>query len=440
MAKPHASKGWKIGYAQGDITPKKGQTLMTGFGRERYAEGTLAPLRAQAVALRDTKGKTALLITADILGFDRRSVEFLRRTLAARHKIDPQAVMLAASHTHWGPPTLFRVTAAVGALDPWYVVGLERRLAALADEAIKSLAPGAASYGFINAAIGHNRRLPQDDGTIGWGPYPEGFYDNHTPVLRLSRSARDVDDILLVGHACHPTSSGGINKFTPDYPGSMRDRIESKLGPRSRALFVMGCGADAKVTHLDAKSGQLVFTADPKNSAKRGRALADDVLKHLADKRAQRLDLPASLRCKVVSGNLTMTKARSPAEIEAMAMRPDNGGHEVWWARQMLAFPDARRKHYYEAQSWVLGNALTVLALEGEVCSPLGPLARGLARTPHAMTIAYANEVQGYIPTKRIVLEGGYEGESSHRAYFKPAPFTTRVEAEFKTIVRRAVK
>lgn len=432
---------WHIGYAQADITPKKGQTLMCGYGRERYATGVHKPLRAQAIAMRDAGGaggKIALLITADILGFDRLSVEYLRKTLAARHGIDPQAVMLAASHTHWGPPTLYRITFAVGTPDTWLVAGLERRLLALADEAIQSLKPGTIDYAPIETNVGHNRRIIQPDGSVTWGPNPANDYDRHTPILRLTRKADDVGTIILVGHACHPTSSGGINKFTPDYPGAMRDRIESAMGPGVRAAFVMGCGADAKVTHTDPKTGALVFTGDPVNSARAGRKLGNQVIAHLKHATG-RVTVPASLACRIASGQLTMAKSRAIEKIRETALQPENMNFEVWWARQMLAFPDTRRKHYYEVQSWVLGDTLTVIGLEGEVCSPLGPLSRALAQTPHAMAVAYANEVHGYIPSKKIVHEGGYEGESSHRAYFKPAPFTPRVEAEFKAIVQKAL-
>ena len=434
------TNNWHIGYAQADITPGKGQTLMAGYGRQRYAAGVHKPLRAQAIALRDSRGRLALLITADILGFDRLSVEYLRRALSTRHQLDPQAIMLSASHTHWGPPTLYRVTFAVGTPDTWLVAALERTLLALAEKAINGLEPGAIDYAYIETNVGHSRRIPRPDGTVEWAPNPDNDYDRHTPILRMTRQADDVDSIILVGHACHPTASGGIDKFTPDWPGAMRDRIESRLGARTRAVFVMGCGADAKATHKDPETGELVFTSDPLNSARAGRELAKEVVHHLKQESDTRSAIPASLRCRVAAGDLTMGKCRSTAHLRAIALQSDNMDCEAWWARQMLAYPDSRRNHHYEVQSWVLGGVLTVFGLEGEVCSPLGPLSRGLAKTPHAMIVAYANEVQGYIPSRKIVQEGGYEGDSSHRAYFKPAPFTPRVEAEFKAIVQRALK
>lgn len=433
--------GWGIGYAQCDITPTKGQTLMCGYGRERYAVGVHKPLRAQALALRDADGKMALLITADLLGFDRLTVEYLRRRLAQSRGLEPQSVMLSATHTHWGPPALYRITFSVGPMDPWFVASLERKLLDMAEAALDDLKPGTLTYGMIETRIGHNRRLPLADGMIGFAINTAGHYDLHTPILRLSRRSGkgNVRDIVLVTHACHPTSSGGIDKYTTDYPGAMREHIEQTLGAGTRAIFAMGCGANAKVTRSNPESGALEFAADPKHAAAAGRQLAAAVLTHLHEPAAARVSLPASILCRLAAGTLTMAAPLSRAQLEAIAFASDNRQNDVWWARQMLAYPDSRRKHPYEVQSWVLGDVLTIIALEGEVCSPLGPLARSQAKTEHAMVIAYANEVQGYIPSKSIVLEGGYEGESSHRAYFKPAPFTPRVESEFKAIVRQAI-
>jgi hypothetical protein len=52
---------------------------------------------------------------------------------------------------------------------------------------------------------------------------------------------------------------------------------------------------------------------------------------------------------------------------------------------------------------------------------------------------SYANNCPGYIPTARIVREGGYEGDTSHRAYFLPAPFEPVVERELEQLMRSAL-
>ena len=53
--------------------------------------------------------------------------------------------------------------------------------------------------------------------------------------------------------------------------------------------------------------------------------------------------------------------------------------------------------------------------------------------------IGYANGTSPYIPDKRTVREGGYEGLTSQHAYLFPAPFTENIDSEIKQIVTRAI-
>jgi hypothetical protein len=82
---------------------------------------------------------------------------------------------------------------------------------------------------------------------------------------------------------------------------------------------------------------------------------------------------------------------------------------------------------------------LMVFGMEGEICSPWGPMLREMAPTEYAMVIGYANSTSSYIPDKKIVREGGYEGLTSQHAYFLPAPFTKNIDDEIKQIVTRAI-
>ena len=78
--------------------------------------------------------------------------------------------------------------------------------------------------------------------------------------------------------------------------------------------------------------------------------------------------------------------------------------------------------------------------MEGEICSPWGPMLRDMATTGEAMVIGYANSTGSYIPDRRIVREGGYEGLTSQRAYGLPAPFTEAIEPEIKQIVANTLE
>lgn len=430
-----AASGWKAGFAEADITPAIGEAMISGFGRERLVTGTLAPLRAQVLALEDAAGRRAVLVTADVLGFGRLSVEALRRRIGETLDVPPSAVCLAASHTHWGPAINERVNFSLGPPAPWYIARLERTILDLAGRACGDLAPAELSYGSCSTRIGMCRRTLDDKGNVLWRPNPTGSYDDHTPVLRIVRQGTP-SEILVVGHACHPTSSGTMNRWSPDYPGAMRDRLEQDRAG-CRAMFVMGCGGDAKVVVKNPKTGAPEFANTPEASAAAGERLAAAVRERLEGEPLH--PLAAELETRIVTGELGFRPGRSDAEIEALAFDADAKGFEQAWARHRLAYPDARRGLRYDVQVWRLGD-LTLVALEGEVCSDWGPVVRRLAPTPHAMVVAYANEVSAYIPTARIIREGGYEGDRSHMTYTMPAPFEERMEAELLALLERAVR
>jgi neutral ceramidase len=432
-------RSWSVGYAQAEITPAPGQVQMSGFGRERYARGVLAPLLTQVVVLRDGEDNTGVLITADILDLDRVMVEAIRRAIRYKHGIPSENIMLAASHTHWGPAVRFRMGFSLGAPNVWYMGLLEQKILAGVDAAMENLSRATIEYGWFDfRGIGCNRRLPAD-GKITWGPYKEGSFDGHTPIFRIEYGA-EPKQLLVVGHACHPTSSGPIQMWSPDYPGAMRDCLAAEM-PHTRAVFVQGCGGDAKVVHEDPETGKLVFSNSPERAKAAGEKLARAVLKHLETGRMTPLD--GQLTCSLATGQISYGRSWSREEIERQAFpEPKKKGQhswQTWTARQSLALPDHSESFRYDVQVWKLGNCLTVFGMEGEICSPWGPMLRAMAPTEQAMVIGYANGTGSYIPDKRIVREGGYEGLTSQHAYLLPAPFTENIDSEIKQIVARAL-
>ena len=434
-----SERPWSVGYAEADITPAPGQVQMSGFGRERYAGGALAPLLTQVVVLRDREDNTGVLITADILDLDHVMVEAIRRAIDHKHGIPAENIMIAASHTHWGPAVRFRMGYSLGAPNVWYMDLLEQKILACVDAAMEKLFPTTIEYGWFDfRGIGCNRRLPAD-GKITWGPYKEGSFDGHTPIFRIERNA-EPKQLIVVGHACHPTSSGTIQKWSPDYPGAMRDFLAAELSD-TKAVFVQGCGGDAKVVHKDPETGKLTFSNSPERAKAAGEKLARAVLKQLET--GLMIPLDGQLACSLTTGQISygVRWSRDQIERQAFPEPKKKGKHswQTWSARQSLALPDHSDSFRYDVQIWKLGDRLTIFGMEGEICSPWGPMLRAMARTELAMVVGYANGTSSYIPDSRIVREGGYEGLTSQHAYFLPAPFTENIDSEIKQIVTRAI-
>lgn len=174
--------------------------------------------------------------------------------------------------------------------------------------------------------------------------------------------------LVLVGHACHPTSMGTMNQWSPDYPGAMRRKLEAEL-PDSRAVFLQGCGGDAKVVRRDPATGAYAFSANPAENHAAGHDLAEAVLRDLrdADRRAdarQAADsdvrrraatafvaLQPTLKTTLVTGSLPFQPAASIAELRQLAQVGDLRSYQTWWARKMLAFPDPRQMLRYDVQA-----------------------------------------------------------------------------------------
>jgi hypothetical protein len=72
----------------------------------------------------------------------------------------------------------------------------------------------------------------------------------------------------------------------------------------------------------------------------------------------------------------------------------------------------------YSAHAFALGDRLTMVALSGEVVVDYAVrLRKELGGQGRALWVAaYANDVVGYIPSVRVLNEGGYEGSNPSTA------------------------
>jgi hypothetical protein len=112
-------------------------------------------------------------------------------------------------------------------------------------------------------------------------------------------------------------------------------------------------------------------------------------------------------------------------------------------SRLMLAAYDEgrpARQTPYPVQAVRLGDDLTVLALAGE---PVVDYALRLKREypgEDLIVAGYCHDVMCYIPSRRVLQEGGYEAADNTIYYGQPGPFTEAVEETIVAAVRRVAK
>lgn len=415
------SPAWKAGVASVVITPQTNMWMAGYASRTNAADGKFHDLFAKALAIEDEKGARLVIVTVDLIGVPQALRLGLEKRVAARWKLPAEGLLLNASHTHSGPE--FRVNRLPGwpdfkptALSETYGAELEEKLERLIGAALDNRVPARLGYSSARCGFAMNRRLPTPAGFSN-SPNPDGPVDHSVPVLRVEDAAGKLRAVLF-GYACHNTTLA-LYKFSGDYAGFAQQYLEADH-PGVTALFLAGCGGD-----------QNPYPRGTVDLAQRhGRSLATAVEAALLPK-AQPLSGPL----RAAYGTVEIDYAPAPSREEFQRRTASKDRYEAQHAKQMLARIErdgALPKSYpCPVQVVRFGKELTLVAIGGETVVDYSlRLKKSLASTGANVWVAgYSNDVMGYIPSRRVLLEGGYEAGGAMRfSATHPGPWTESVE------------
>jgi hypothetical protein len=254
----------------------------------------------------------------------------------------------------------------------------------------------------------------------------KGPVDHDVPVLAVRAKDGKLRAVLF-GYACHATVLSGY-QWSADYPGAAQAAIE-KAHPDAIALFFAGCGGDQNP--LPRRSTTMAENY--------GRELArgvEDVLKAPMIPIIGKLGLNYTL----VDVPLAELPGREKLIEESNATHRATANR----AKKLLADLDKgiplRSSYPYPVQVWQLGPDLSLVALGGEVVVDYSlRIKRELGRES-TWVAAYANDVMAYIPSLRVLKEGGYEGGGSMPIYGLPAVWGPKVEEVIVSSIRKQVE
>ncbi len=94
----------------------------------------------------------------------------------------------------------------------------------------------------------------------------------------------------------------------------------------------------------------------------------------------------------------------------------------------------------YPVQAVRLGDRLTVLALGGEVVVDYALRTKQEYPGQDLVVAGYSNEVMSYIPSTRVLKEGGYEPVESMIYYGQPGPYRENVESTIFGAIHSVLK
>lgn len=230
-----------------DITPER--RLMLGGYNKRTALFTEVADRLEAnVVIVNGSTSRVIIVSTDLLyPGDTLRNELLKRLGSLANESE---LFLCASHTHYAPMTASSMPR-LGVVNPEYVQSIAARIVALIKSVESTRTPCLCTYheGEVNHSINRRlicRRLSSHGLSrgVGMGPNPSGQRDEHIRILKFA-SADGKPLALIWNYACHASDAVDMLQVSAAYPGVVRSRLRTDLGPIP-ILFLQGFSGDVR--------------------------------------------------------------------------------------------------------------------------------------------------------------------------------------------------
>jgi len=359
---------WKAGCATATITPGRPMPMSGYAGRkDNPSEGTEQDLFAKALAIEDGNGNRLVIVTTDLIGIIGKFRTDIESAVAEKFNLPRESLMMNASHTHCGP--------SYGREDTEdYYDELVAKTIAIIGEALDTMEPSHVRYSSAKCAFAMNRRTPSPQGFRNH-PNPKGVVDHTVPVLSVTNAEGELKTVLF-GYSCHNTTMGFM-KWLGDYAGYAQEYFEADHEGVT-AMFMNGCSGDQ-----NPYPRSLLYFAQ-----RHGRSLATAIeaaLEFNQKATFHQEELSGAIQSKFETVNIPFTE------------ESERGTYD--YPVQVVKFGN-------ELAMIGLGSEVTVdysLRLKRELKSKDGPI---------IWVSGYTNDYNGYVPSKRVLLEGGYEAKS----------------------------
>lgn len=402
----------QVSTASVDITPKGEVPLGAGYyDAPEWSVHSRPELNMLAIWMEENP--PLVLVTVDALYAGAKLRAVIEEGLDG---VPPENIVVAASHTH-AAPMLDDTKPKLGSPDPAHLEYVLER----AREGIQELlGPGnrvdaQVFAGRSRADHSVNRRQikritwtwPPKFNTLRWRPDFWGRRDETITTLRF-RGVDGTDLAVVWNYACHPVFFPLQRTVSTHYPGTVRATLREELSRDLPVLFFQGFSGDTRP--LDLAEPRIPPSARHlyrrvrfgPEWTRQGRTLAEYEL--WAGSLARRVSRTVVDSTRIGFGSFSATRV--------YANRLQFVGSEG----NDLTFQAIR-----------FGDALGLVAVSGEVVVEYAARVRRWLGTRYSMLIGCADDTMGYLPTKKMMRYGGYEG-ARFVEYFDLGPLNPALE------------
>lgn len=386
--------------------------------------------------------ETVVIIALDVCFGDRKFAYGIKKAINEKYGLAQDKIIISYSHTHSAvgitgeefpedaDPELMGASKPAGDKeDPDYTEAIryynivKGKIMNMLEEGFKNLTEGNIYFCRGRSKFGVSRRYPSPEGIL-WRPYYGE--DSMDEDLQLFKFVDRNDKIrgLLYNYACHPTSLGSDNYYiSADFPGVVRRILEEK-NKGMTAIFLQGCGADIKPYVTD--NGEKFKNCTYEELEAGGESLANDIQKCIDGAGWRKID--AALKT-----GFSLVKLYTEVWNESEWMSVLNGPNEPEYRKRAIRkkLEDMKVKkpgNYlpYYISYLRLDDQTCMICLECEVVSDIGKEIKRLF-CEDVIVLGYSNSIACYIPTKKVLQQGGYERDSFMSASLA-GPFVPEIE------------
>ncbi len=248
-----------IGWAEIDITPPKLPIVLAGQFHARLSEGVLSPLKASICVLENGDEQT-VFACCDVVSISADLYAQVRsRLVQSLPEINPDKLVLHATHTHTGPNVItgadsilgkvsaddYGVDLPVGYSSAEGIEWIATQLLLGIETAWKSRQAGGIAFGLDYAVVGRNRRWVDKDGNAYMyglhGDNKEIFrhiegYEDHSINLLATYDAQNQLTGLIVNIPSPSQEVEGIYLVSADFWHETRAELRKRFGEK---IFIL---------------------------------------------------------------------------------------------------------------------------------------------------------------------------------------------------------
>ena len=425
----------QVGVAEVDITPAY-PIRLSGYGSRRTeSDGIIQQIWAKALAIGSDSDGPVVLVTVENCGLPDELTEEVSHRLKEVADVSRAHFAACFTHTHSAPcltnaaPFLFSSDIPPDQQETIdrYTRQFTDWMEAVALEALANREPATLTWSIGELGFAKNRRTES------------GPVDHALPCLQV----RNLDGTLRAvwaSYACHCTTLAGTdNHICGDWAGFAQEEIQNAL-PGVTALISIGCGADANPESrmMPMPEGKAeVFSTRLAYAKAHGEALSEEVQRLIKADAKPLSSVPTGAFERV---NLPFDTLPTRQEWEA---RVAGGGADAYHAQKHLerlqkGLP-IQTELSYPVQAWRFGDELAIVFLASEVVVDYSLRLKRELDVERLWVGAYANAFPCYIPSERVLAEGGYEGGGAMLYFGPPTRFAPGVEQLVIDTVHRLV-